>query len=209
MSGDQPSSRFIPLLNEPDTELALASAFKAADRCVVPWPRAHRKNKREPLYDRGSVARFITAPPLVGIVTTDRLFATQTWVLRHHVRYYLSGEWEHTGRTSADMDQRVNRYPLLLPRGDGSAIILAGHHRAMAARLSGRDLVARIMGPRPFPITTILPSLQWRRGGPQSVDDLRTELADRGLTADEVEERLRFASVVPRAFDPANGRMLP
>jgi hypothetical protein len=68
----------------------------------------------------------------------------QPWVLRHHVEYYLTSVWETTGRTSADMDQIANRYPLIHVDASGGLTILTGHHRSAAALLEGRPVLARI-----------------------------------------------------------------
>lgn len=77
-------------------------------------------------HDLLAVGRFVSHQPRLTEVDPTELFATQTWVLRAHVAYYLSGEWERTGRTSADMHQRANRYPLIYLDGRGQLLILAG-----------------------------------------------------------------------------------
>ena len=128
-----------------DVDELLAGGFGDGDRIVAPWPRAGR-SKSAPLYDRELVAAFVAEQPRLVDVDTSELWCTQPWVLRSHVRYYLGGEWERTGRTSADMHVRANRYPLLHVDDRGRTIILAGHHRSLAATLLGRPVRARMVG---------------------------------------------------------------
>ncbi len=169
----------------------LAGAFGGHSQIVVPWPRPGRL-KGVPLYDRDVVARFVAEQPrLVEVDPTD-LFATQNWVLRSHVAYYLTGEWERTGRTSADMHQRANRYPLIYPDDRGRLLILAGHHRSMAARIEGRTVQARLVGATPDTGVAVTPSVICATKEPVA---LRGRLAADGLTDIEVDERLRFAGL--------------
>ncbi len=102
----------------------LDAVFGRHARIVVPWPTPGRRT-HEPLYDRDVVGRFVSEQPRLTEVAPTDLHATQTWVLRSLVDYYLSGEWERAGRTSADMHQRGNRYPLIHPDERGRLLILA------------------------------------------------------------------------------------
>ena len=179
----------------------LAGGFGDGDRIVAPWPRAGR-SKSAPLYDRELVAAFVAEQPRLVDVDTSELWCTQPWVLRSHVRYYLGGEWERTGRTSADMHVRANRYPLLHVDDRGRTIILAGHHRSLAATLLGRPVRARMVGTSPATGVAVTPTLVFAPStelpGTQvatSVAELRSMLATVGLSDDEVGERLRFAGL--------------
>ena len=84
----------------------LSAAFGDGDRIVAPWPRATR-SKTTPLYDTAAVGAFVSGPPELVDIDTSELWCSQPWVLRSHVRYYLTDEWERTGRTSADMHVRA------------------------------------------------------------------------------------------------------
>ena len=72
-------------------------------------------------------------------------------MLRTHAAYYLTGEWEITGRTSADMHFFANRYPTFVERR-GQLIIATGHHRSLAALIEGRPVLARVVADDPQPV---------------------------------------------------------
>lgn len=169
----------------------LAEAFNGHSQIVVSWPRPGRR-KGDPLYDREVVARFVAELPRLVDVDPTKLFATQTWVLRSHVAYYMTGEWERTGRTSADMHQRANRYPLIYPDERRRLLILAGHHRSMAARIEGRTVQARLVGPTPDVGVAVVPSVV-SSGADHAV--VRGRLAVNGLTGAEIDERVRLAGL--------------
>lgn len=153
------------------------------------------------------------------------MFASQPWVLRHHVEYYLSSVWETTGRTSADMHQVGNRYPLVYLDAAGGRTILAGHHRSAAALLEGRPVLARIaLGEGaelphdcpPTPGVAVVPRVRTSIGAcpvpPEAaaravVAGSTVEVPDEfaaddvltalGLSADERADRLRFGRPAP------------
>lgn len=169
----------------------LDDAFGDHVKIVTPWPQAARRRGLA-LFDREVVGDFVAQAPRLVEVDPSGLLCTQGWVLREHVSYYVSGEWERTGRTSADMHQRANRYPLLWPDDRGRLIILAGHHRSMAALIEKRPVLARVVGrPVDSPIA-VTPTLFSTGDDAQSI---RSDLLDRGLTPDEADERLRFAGL--------------
>ena len=177
------------------------SAFGDRDQIVTPWPRAGR-TKTTPLYDREVVGAFVDEPPQLVDVDPSSLWCTQPWVLRSHVRHYLSGVWERTGRTSADMHVRANRYPLLYTDAKDRTIILAGHHRSLAAILLGRPVRARLVGVRTGQRCRDHAERRRRpdhRPAPgraaRTPAELRVMLAADGLTDDEIGERLRFAGL--------------
>lgn len=166
---------------------------------VVPWPRPGRR-KGESLFDRNAVAHFVAEQPRLALVDPHDLFATQTWVLRGHVRYYLTGEWERTGRTSADMHQRANRYPLIYPDERGRMLILAGHHRSMAARVEGRSVLARVVGRSTTGPVAVTPSLAFDSVGDANdvagtIEAVGERLVRAGLSVAEIDERTRFAGI--------------
>ena len=92
----------------------------------MPWPSAgRRKNERQ--IPEAEAERLIARPARLHEVDPRVLFATQPWVVQEHAAYYLSGEWEITGRTSADMHSWANRYPTFVERR-GQLVIATGHH---------------------------------------------------------------------------------
>lgn len=121
--------------------------FGGAPKTTVPWPRAARR-KDQPLVDH-RVQALLAGPPVLVEVDPRHLRASQSWVVRHHAAYYLSGRWERTGITSADRDQPANRYPLITTDHRGRKVILQGHHRCAAALIEGRPVRARLVGTHP------------------------------------------------------------
>jgi len=124
--------------------------FKGAPKVIVPWPSAGRR-KNERRIPEPEVHQLIAGPARLHEVDPLTLFATQPWVLRTHAAYYLTGEWEITGRTSADMHSIANRYPTFVERR-GQLVIATGHHRSLAALIEGRAVLARIVSADPQPI---------------------------------------------------------
>jgi len=111
---------------------------------TTPWPSAPRM-KGKPAYDSDLVQRELAKPAVLEKVDPRLLYATQPGLAREHVDYYLSGAYEHDGKTSADRSNSANAFPVVYVRNDGRMLILAGHHRAAAALLEGRDLEARMI----------------------------------------------------------------
>lgn len=62
---------------------------------------------------------------------------------RHHAAYYLTGEWERTGVTSADRDFLANRWPIITIGGHN--VIRTGHRRSLIALIEGRPVTARTL----------------------------------------------------------------
>lgn len=109
----------------------------------TPWPSAgHRKHG--PATDRTLTPQQISAPVHLAEVDPRKLWASQGWVLRQHAEYYLTGRWECTGVTSADHDKLANHWPVVMIDALGRPVIRAGHHRALAALVEGRALLARL-----------------------------------------------------------------
>ena len=116
----------------------LDAVFHGSDRVMLPW---HRRT-RGPLVPQLPPIR--PGRPRLEPVDPRVLWATQPWVVRHHAAHYLSGVWERTGITSADMESAANRYPTISVDPDGRHIIRTGHHRSLAALIAGRPVLARV-----------------------------------------------------------------
>ena len=109
----------------------------------TPWPSAPRR-KHGPSIDRAAITALLEQEVDLVDVDPRTLHAGQPWVLRHHVTHYLTGEWERTGRTSADRHLALNQFPVVASDHRGRAVIVAGHHRAAAALITGAPLRVRI-----------------------------------------------------------------
>jgi hypothetical protein len=133
----------------------LDALFGGQPRVLAPWPRGPRR-KHEPAIDVGAVEELLARP--VELIDADprELCASQRWVVRHHAGYYLTGEWERTGRTSADVFVELNQFPVVVDR-HGRLVIVSGHHRTAAALVEGRPLRVRVAasGER-FAVTSLL-----------------------------------------------------
>lgn len=135
--------------------------FHRADRVLLPWARASRRRGATgvemALQLRTTVSDIVARPPRLMEVDPRHLRATQPWALRQHVSYYLSGAWERTGITSADRDSDANRYPTITLGTE--QVIHTGHHRALAALIQGRALLARTTASDPSWAVAVTPSL--------------------------------------------------
>ncbi len=185
--------------------------FAGHDQVLAPWPRlpSRKGGPKTP-----SAAQILEHPATLTRVDPRALWSTQPWVLRHHVVYYLTGDWERTGRTAADQHKIANRYPLVVADAQGRLAILVGHHRAAAALIDGRELWVRSADPG---AVAVLPHL-WvvAPGGDPGLADVGeavrvvnsgrvTVLASAsmavpvmvglGLEPTEVEDRLRVAGL--------------
>jgi hypothetical protein len=159
----------------------LDACFKGAPRIIVPWPSAGRR-KSEPRVPV-AIENILTGPPRLHEVDPRTLFASQPWVLRSHAAYYLTGEWELTGRTSADMHSSANRYPTFAERR-GQLVIVTGHHRSLAALIEGRPVLARVVADEPLPVS-ITPHVAISNDQEISDDDIDA-LTNRLLTGERI-----------------------
>ena len=120
--------------------------FEGADVKAVPWPIAGESKP-----DRGKRARelttFISKPAQLVEVDPRQLWAGQWGVVRHHAVHYLTGEWERTGRTSADRKVLSNQYPVIAQDHHGRLVIRVGHHRSLAALINGHLVRCRLLTP--------------------------------------------------------------
>lgn len=118
--------------------------FHGAARATVPWsPRS--RLKREPPYDADLISATLRGPQHLAPVDPDGLRASQPYVTRAGVVYYLSDSYELTGETYADHLDRSNRFPLIWLAPNGQRVILTGHHRSAAALLRGSPVWARVV----------------------------------------------------------------
>lgn len=199
--------------------------FKGAAKAIVPWPSAGRR-KGEPRTPAASIEHLLAAPARLHEVDPRTLSASQPWVLRTHTSYYLTGEWELTGRTSADMHSSANRYPTFAERS-GQLVIVTGHHRSLAALIQGRPVLARIVASDPQPVS-ITPHLAISEHADIADDDVAslterilagqritvsstvvaTDILRRiGLNAHDVTDRLRHAGLLTKATEISDGDM--
>lgn len=116
----------------------------------VPWQGASRRKNQAP-FDKDLVRHTLQTPieGTRGLTDIDPrvLRASQPNVTRAGVAYYMSPQFEQTGRTFADQSHLGNQHPLVYSR-EGQEVLLSGHHRAAAALLKGQPLRARrISGP--------------------------------------------------------------
>lgn len=192
------------------------------DIATVPWPRAPRGALgRDGL--AALVSRLIGTPPALVDVDPRTLWANQPSVVRHHAAYYLTGQWERTGAPSADLEAPLNRYPVVVSDPRGRKLIVAGHHRSLAALIEGRPVRCRVVDPTPpgsgvdaCALTlTVTPLLSVALNGSTDVDGAvrgledatrtstpiavaSTDLAAQvlralGLTVEQIDDRLTMA----------------
>ncbi len=211
----------------------LDAVFRGAAKVIVPWPTAGRR-KGEARLPVAEVQPLLAGPAQLHEVDPRTLHASQPWVLRSHASYYLTGEWELTGRTSADMHSWANRYPTFAERR-GQLVIVTGHHRSLAALVQGRPVLARVASAEPRPVS-ITPHLAITNDATADTDEIAAAtdvdvdaLANRllaghrvtvasatvaagvlrrvGLSADEVSDRLRRAGLLDDTTDPPDEGM--
>lgn len=125
----------------------LDELFHGGDRAILPWPRlAPRRGPsaaHQRAVDLAALTEFVHGPTTLTEIDPRCLTATQPWLIRHHALYYVTGQWELTGLTSADRHSLLNRQPVISLAGT-QLVIRSGHHRAFAALIEGRRLMARL-----------------------------------------------------------------
>lgn len=117
--------------------------FTGHTTTITPWPHIG-KSKQYGLYTPEENENIQTEirrqPPQIREFDPRELYSSQSGIAQSHVRYYLTDEYQKTGRTSADQHALGNQYPVILQRSSGRNAILSGHHRATAALLRGVPL---------------------------------------------------------------------
>ena len=112
--------------------------FKGHDKTMTAWPSAGRTKSNPKGYDQGLVDAAVRDPSrLIRDLDPRNLHATQPWVTRAGVNFYMGDTYRQTGRTFADMNQAGNRFPVVYTDDQGRNKLLSGHHRATAALLRG------------------------------------------------------------------------
>jgi hypothetical protein len=120
--------------------------FRGAPKTVAPWPSAGR-TKTGPGYDRAAVQAALQNPDHpVRHVDPRYLHASQPWVTRAGVDYYMTPEYERTGETFADQNDPGNQRPVVVRDVAGRNRLLSGHHRAVSALLKGKQFRALYVG---------------------------------------------------------------
>ena len=110
---------------------------------VAPWPKAGATKSNPRGYDPDLVQRAILNPQQhMREMDPRSLHATQPWVTREGVSYYMGEEYNRTGRTFKDMSEAGNRFPVVYTDVQGRNRLLSGHHRATAALLKGEQFRA-------------------------------------------------------------------
>lgn len=137
----------------------LDAAFPGqAVKTVCPFPRAgHLRNGPTP--HQRFTPELMAGPVHLSEVDPCTLWSSQGWVVREHAAYYLTGAWERRGVTSADRSSASNRWPVVVIDHLERPVIVAGHHRSLAALLQGRPLVARVFPSEPDQAVALLPLL--------------------------------------------------
>jgi hypothetical protein len=131
-----------------------AKLFSHGDIAPAPFQRAGRSKQFQD-YEVERVHELIrNAPEGLREVDPRYLLSTQPSVTRPGVNYYMSGEYEKTGKTYADQSHAGNIYPVVYERESERGIepmLLSGHHRATAALLRGVPLRALVVRGRQGP----------------------------------------------------------
>lgn len=111
----------------------------------APWPNMARRKDRQD-YDTEIVKQALLNPPELTTIDPRDLRSTQPSVTRPGVDYYLNDPTYHRrGKTYEGGNNAGNRYPFVYVREDGQRLLLAGHHRAMAALLDQAPLEAIVV----------------------------------------------------------------
>ena len=120
--------------------------FKGHDKTMTAWPSAGRTKANPRGYDPNLVHAALKAPEQHMTEMDPRdLHATQPWVTRAGVNYYMGNEYRETGRTFADMADAGNRFPVVYRDQQGRNKLLSGHHRATAALTLGTQFHALLV----------------------------------------------------------------
>lgn len=120
-----------------------AHLFAGAPKTVSPWPSAGRTKSNPRGYDPERVNAAVANPSAhLRQMDPRDLHATQPWVTKEGVDYYMGTAYKKTGRTFADQGNAGNRFPVIYTDTQGRNKLLSGHHRATAALLRGEQFKA-------------------------------------------------------------------
>jgi hypothetical protein len=120
--------------------------FKGAPKTLTPWPSAGKTKAQPRGYDQNLVNVALKAPEQHMTEMDPRhLHATQPWVTKEGVDYYMTDEYKKTGRTFADQGNAGNRFPVVYRDTQGRNKLLSGHHRATAALHMGGQFHALLV----------------------------------------------------------------
>lgn len=129
---------------------------------VPPFPNALplKGFKGGKYYDQRAIEQFSELEP--ERVDPSSLSTFQANVTRGGVEHYLSDHYHQTGDTFADHGSASNRYPIVYEgynrEGKRYRTILSGNHRATAALLEGKPLMARVVrGSTTYPGGVVIP----------------------------------------------------
>ncbi len=162
-----------------DTLLESLFPESSGPKTVVPFPSAMKTKKGPPLVNNDWVRDAVGARSLgdVELVDPSQLHATQSWVTKPGVLYYLGDNYELTGETYADKHLALNRFPVVYVRSDGEARLLSGHHRSTAALLRQEPVLAIVVR-EPWPGSRPSAKLLTPRlflGSPSTADSVNVE----------------------------------
>jgi hypothetical protein len=126
---------------------------QAKPTVTLPFPGARGRAALARTYDLDVVrSAMLDEHHPVTEVDPRRLSATQPSATTSGISHYLSPDYQRTGQTFADTIQGLghhtagNRIPVVYQTDDGrESVLMSGHHRAYAALLQGRPLMAKVV----------------------------------------------------------------
>lgn len=119
----------------------LDTVFNGAVTTGTPWPRVSTSKSQKMGYPVHRIADALRTGDFdVREIETRGLKSTQPSITRDGVSHYLTSSDLYADQTSA-----VNSMPTIYARSDGQRVIVSGHHRAAAAYVAGRKLLARVI----------------------------------------------------------------
>lgn len=130
---------------------SLEQVFGQSPTTGAPWPSAGMRKDRHTWHQPTITEHLSREPEAHEMRDVDPrvLHATQPEVTRAGVEHYLSPEYQRHGRLFADEHNAGNKRPVVYVRheegGKTTPMLLSGHHRAMAAMMSGKPLHARVI----------------------------------------------------------------
>ena len=117
---------------------------------TTPWKQAGRSKTRQD-YDPDLVRKTLSSPAELTDIDPRTLRSTQPMITRQGVDYYMSENYQVTGRTFADQGNPGNQFPTVYRRPrmadptQTEDVLLSGHHRATVDLLKGRPTRGRLI----------------------------------------------------------------